>query len=407
MSFYATREKNEVDPFNNRSKYTCPHIDVCVGSQVTPTSVLLDSGAEFSCVSESYHSHLQACGEVFPEIPVVGVRIVTATGQRSQRVKKQCLLPIRCQGISMDVKALIVPSLVKELVFGADWLSKHGAIIGYRDEDAREVASGERQLKLRDGRHIYVIIKDTGFPPFHEEATPPPPGTFVTATSMEIVDYIQSAWEENNRSRLYTIQEEEGERIEATSEIPTPAAPTDNNETAVKELWTADDSETAADEYKPHVCSPMTYTDGVADPESACAHPHALYAAVQRAQDWWTADCESSWDEEDYTEEDKELHYERYSVNTCIAEKQLSEDESADTSDEEYDSRYRSVAAGGAPREYSVRCLSNAQDLVSSGTPERQCTGAPLKINTAVEMDRAAGQTADMDDFLMSLYGKY
>lgn len=401
MSFFATRRKDGLDPFNDKSKYTCPHIDVHVGSRAAPTSALIDSGAEFSCVSEGFCNQLKASGEVFPEIPVVGARIITATGQRSQRIKRQCLLPVELQGLYMDVRALIVPSLVKELVLGADWLSKHGAVIGYRDEDSREIASGECQLKLRDGRSIYILTKDTEPPRIYDDENAlPPPETFITATSMEVVEYIQSAWEMNDRGRLYSIQEDEGEEVVNAPGIYTRAVPPDDRETAVKELWTADE-ETGVAYHQPHICAPVTYTNGTADPESACAHPHAMYAAVQEAQDWWTADCESSWDEDDYTEEDRALHFERYCVNTCFTEEPPSEDDDTGSSDGTEDGLCRSMEAGRTLRDYPVQLMEVGRGPTRNKPPDTPRTAAPPP------MDRGAGQSEELDDFLLSLYGKY
>lgn len=273
LTFFTMRGVDAGREFNKRPRYACPHLDILVGQSATPTAALIDSGADFSCISDAFHDKLLANGEVFPEIPVVGVRIITATGQRSQRVKRQCLLSIKCHDVDMDIKALVVPNLVKDIVLGSDWLSDNKAVLGYRAVETHTIAAGERELKLQDGRCIYVLAREVGGTANVDDA-PPPPRESVAVTSPEIMAYVRTAWEES------------------VPDVHQQVMPPPERETAVKQVWSGTDNGSLAASSHPHVCAPVTYTNGKVDPESECAHPHSFYNAARKAQEWWLRECQ-------------------------------------------------------------------------------------------------------------------
>lgn len=136
----------------------CPHIMVSVGQDSTLIPALLDTGAEMSCINQEYYTRLLQEGNIFPEIPVCNVNIVTATGGKSKRISKQVRLPIMCQDVKMEVNCLVVPKLLKNLVLGHDWMETYQVTICYAKETEPGVLKKECQLQLRGGRQIRAVI---------------------------------------------------------------------------------------------------------------------------------------------------------------------------------------------------------------------------------------------------------
>ena len=92
---------------------------------------LVDSGSERSVISKGFYDTLIKDGGKLEEIPVKSTYVVTAVGNKSQRVGKQVLLPMRF-GNEVDHKTcLVIPNLIYEMILGIDWLNEHSAVIDF------------------------------------------------------------------------------------------------------------------------------------------------------------------------------------------------------------------------------------------------------------------------------------
>jgi predicted signal transduction protein with EAL and GGDEF domain len=59
------------------------------------------------------------------------IQLLGAVGQRSRRVRVQCLLDLQISGHKFEVVALIVRNLIKPVILGADWLHERGANVDF------------------------------------------------------------------------------------------------------------------------------------------------------------------------------------------------------------------------------------------------------------------------------------
>lgn len=101
----------------------CPEILLQVCGK--PTMCLLDSGAEISCVAESFCKELNEAGINPPVIPVPRLRIIGATCKASPVINKQVILSIEGLGSPKTVSALVIHGLSKMLILGVEFLSQH------------------------------------------------------------------------------------------------------------------------------------------------------------------------------------------------------------------------------------------------------------------------------------------
>lgn len=258
-----------------------PHMTVAVGDSATHTSALLDSGAELSCISLEFYQGLLARGEVFPVIPVTSVDLVTATGYRSKKVRRQARVNIMCQSLKMDVNVLVVPGLVKDLVLANDWLADNQAVLGYGANSSRALEKDEHRLMLQNGRPLYVVPNDASYA---EEAKDQPNVVACAAASnAQIVSHQQAEWDSGETiiSKPNVQQEDLGTRADDDGQHAS------ERETLSKQLWTCGEDTPPGEERSTHRCSPITYDGGDVNHESGCPHPHAYYAAVQVAFDWY------------------------------------------------------------------------------------------------------------------------
>lgn len=140
----------------------CPHLVVHIGNDDTPVAGLVDTGAERSCLRLDYYEELVKAGNVFPELPVSGVQIMTATGRRSKKVSKRALITMKCQGEILEVNALIVPQLMKKLILGQDWIVANQVTISCHKIIRPVIDRHERVFNLQDGRPIYIVVQGEG-----------------------------------------------------------------------------------------------------------------------------------------------------------------------------------------------------------------------------------------------------
>lgn len=121
------RDENKINHDRNRNK--CPRIKCNIFEE--QFDALVDTGAEISIISNELFDNIARENKV-PQLPVVGVTIIGATGKKSKPVNRQCFLPIKFNDNKIrDICFLIVYDIKIKLILGADFLSEFGATISY------------------------------------------------------------------------------------------------------------------------------------------------------------------------------------------------------------------------------------------------------------------------------------
>ncbi|XP_031341009.1 uncharacterized protein LOC116169122 [Photinus pyralis] len=105
-----------------------PKVSISICGQVVST--LIDSGCELSCVSEQFFEKVLLPNGV-PVLPVSGVNVVGAMGERSCRVHHQVLIKFELNDHAMETICLVVRNLVHPIIFGSNWLTEINGIINF------------------------------------------------------------------------------------------------------------------------------------------------------------------------------------------------------------------------------------------------------------------------------------
>ncbi|KAF4514061.1 UNVERIFIED_CONTAM: hypothetical protein B566_EDAN018824 [Ephemera danica] len=96
------------DLATDRHRHKCPKLQCKIGAN--NVTVLCDTGAELSCISNDLFEKLSEKAKI-PELPVVGVTIVGATGRKSKPVKRQCFIKIIFEDqIEREICFLVLPA---------------------------------------------------------------------------------------------------------------------------------------------------------------------------------------------------------------------------------------------------------------------------------------------------------
>uniref|UniRef100_A0A1B6H1P7 RNA-directed DNA polymerase n=1 Tax=Cuerna arida TaxID=1464854 RepID=A0A1B6H1P7_9HEMI len=102
----------------NTYNFKCPEINLLVNN--LPTTALIDTGANITCISEKWVlENKQKLGH-FEELPLTGVHIKTAVSEKSKRVSKILLLNVSVNGIETILQLIMVPNLVHHIILGMD-----------------------------------------------------------------------------------------------------------------------------------------------------------------------------------------------------------------------------------------------------------------------------------------------
>jgi hypothetical protein len=103
-----------------RHRHKCPKLNGKVNNE--NLIILIDSGAELSCISTEFYERIKSFSPV-PELPVVGITVVGVTGKKSKPIRKQCFIKLCLEDNGeREVCLLVVDNLAVPVVLGADWL---------------------------------------------------------------------------------------------------------------------------------------------------------------------------------------------------------------------------------------------------------------------------------------------
>jgi transposase InsO family protein len=110
-----------------------PIMDVCIGN--IKNKCIIDSGSQATIISEQFYNTVKDSVDYrIPELPVSNTTIVGVTGNKSKRIEKQVQFDITVNELTMTIECLVVKGIHIDLLLGCDFLTKHNAIIDFKEK---------------------------------------------------------------------------------------------------------------------------------------------------------------------------------------------------------------------------------------------------------------------------------
>jgi hypothetical protein len=101
---------------NENNVETCTKIQILIGNQ--PSRALIVTACQCSLISEELYNEFKAGGLDSLELPTQNVIMKSVFTSRTKRVRRQALVKIQINDISLDQILLISPELVTPLLLG-------------------------------------------------------------------------------------------------------------------------------------------------------------------------------------------------------------------------------------------------------------------------------------------------
>jgi predicted aspartyl protease len=116
----------------DRHRFKCPKVKCTVFGETY--NILCDTGEELSCMSHELFEKLTQYNKL-PELPIIGISIVGATGKKYKIVKKQYFVNMILEdNKEREVSMLVVEGVSLPLILGADFLHEFKATINYQSK---------------------------------------------------------------------------------------------------------------------------------------------------------------------------------------------------------------------------------------------------------------------------------
>jgi hypothetical protein len=141
---------------NENNVETCPQIQILIENQ--PCRALIVTGCQCSIISEELYNKFKARGLHSLELPTQNVVLISTFTGRTKRVRRQALVKLQINNISLDQIILILPQLVTPLLLGMDFCMDNHVVIDFPKKkiiinaDDKEIAT-EVNL-VNEGRNI-------------------------------------------------------------------------------------------------------------------------------------------------------------------------------------------------------------------------------------------------------------
>jgi hypothetical protein len=110
----------------------CPEVEIRFKNDITLRSIT-DSGSEVNIISMKAFELIQTKKDI-PTLPVENVRLVTASGRRSNKIKTQALIEFTLGEDEFESIFLISPQLTHDVILGCQLLKEHGMSINFEEE---------------------------------------------------------------------------------------------------------------------------------------------------------------------------------------------------------------------------------------------------------------------------------
>lgn len=141
--------------FTKTQQLGCPYIKTSINNR--EYDMLIDSGAEICAISEEYYNNIIQDDSKIPVIPLTGLSIHNAMGNKPTKVTKQILLPIEIGNEQIQTPFIVINNLNEKGIMGSDFLETNKSLIDYE----------KRQLTIKINNNMYDI-------PFSEKETKQP-----------------------------------------------------------------------------------------------------------------------------------------------------------------------------------------------------------------------------------------
>jgi transposase InsO family protein len=114
---------------NENNLETCPQIQIVLENK--SCIALIDTGCQCSIISEEMYNQFKTMGANWLELPTQNVILKSAFTGKTQRVKRQVLVPLKVCQMSIDQILLISSHLVTPLILGMDFCIENQVVIDF------------------------------------------------------------------------------------------------------------------------------------------------------------------------------------------------------------------------------------------------------------------------------------
>jgi hypothetical protein len=97
----------------------CPRITIKIGEE--EVSAILDTGCELTLMNENLYDRIKQRGNKYLELPAQHLTLVSAFNDKSRRVRKQTMLPVKSGDVTIDHVFLVSPQLLTSAIIGVDF----------------------------------------------------------------------------------------------------------------------------------------------------------------------------------------------------------------------------------------------------------------------------------------------
>lgn len=104
---------------------------------------LIDTGSQITCVSGKFAEQLKKINKKLPELPTNVLTISGALGKQKDQVREQIYIAFQIKNVIIDFPCLVVPSLVRNIIFGCDWMKEFKATINVAKRNLAFWVDGE------------------------------------------------------------------------------------------------------------------------------------------------------------------------------------------------------------------------------------------------------------------------
>lgn len=94
--------------------------------------VLIDTGAEISCISEEFYLNLNVRENGILQLPLTGILLQGAMGNKSRMITKQVQLDLRFGSWHNTSIFMVVPKLIRPMILGIEWLSENAMNLDFK-----------------------------------------------------------------------------------------------------------------------------------------------------------------------------------------------------------------------------------------------------------------------------------
>jgi len=104
---------------NERIFQKCPHVKMHVGGH--PIIAVVDSGPDATILAQELFNKLATSNIEMLHIPITGAVLISASGNRTKKIKTQALVPSEMSGGNFEHTCIVAPGMIADCILGADF----------------------------------------------------------------------------------------------------------------------------------------------------------------------------------------------------------------------------------------------------------------------------------------------